>query len=203
MDVSLHDENAWLRSQLQEQQTTICQMKEDNWPLSTRAVAYAAEINRLKAGFVKQQRMTFGKSSVKQREKTERQLREAQERIGALPVEALGEQPDPILPQLLCQSSVRKSQPALSPYEIRTGVYPTQPLMGYSGILQMDARRKIHDFHIRIIPTDIITEALRRIGGQYATEAKIRGSPAAEERLAVRIARTTPRSHCTTGYRRR
>lgn len=52
------------------------------------------------------------------------------------------------------------------------------------------ARRKIHDVHVRA-PTGITTEALRRIGELYAIEAEIRGSPA-EERLAVRKARTVP-----------
>ncbi|WP_261127374.1 IS66 family transposase, partial [Serratia marcescens] len=84
---------------------------------------------------------------------------------------------------------------------------------GYSGILQADAyggynalyengriteaacmaqpRRKIHDVHVRT-PTDITTEALRRIGELYAIEAEIRGSPA-EKRLSVRKAKTVPR----------
>ncbi|MBS0900132.1 IS66 family transposase, partial [Pantoea dispersa] len=52
------------------------------------------------------------------------------------------------------------------------------------------ARRKVHDVHVRT-PTDITTEALRRIGELYAIEAEIRGSPA-EKRLAVRKARTVP-----------
>ncbi|WP_308351981.1 IS66 family transposase, partial [Serratia marcescens] len=41
-------------------------------------------------------------------------------------------------------------------------------------------------------PTDITTEALRRIGELYAIEAEIRGSPA-EKRLSVRKAKTVPR----------
>lgn len=52
------------------------------------------------------------------------------------------------------------------------------------------ARRKIHDVHARI-PTDITTEALKRIGELYAIEAVIRGSPT-DERLAVRKASTLP-----------
>ncbi len=52
------------------------------------------------------------------------------------------------------------------------------------------ARRKIHDVHARI-PTDITTEALKRIGELYAIEAEIRGSPA-DERLAIRKAKTLP-----------
>jgi len=40
-------------------------------------------------------------------------------------------------------------------------------------------------------PTDITTEALKRIGKLYAIEAEIRGSPA-EERLAVRKEQTVP-----------
>ncbi len=92
----------------------------------------------------------------------------------------------------------------------RKGMHPQQHLAGYSGILQADAyggynalyedgriteaacmahaRRKIHDVHVRT-PTDITTEALKRIGELYAIEAEIRGSPA-EDRLAVRKART-------------
>jgi hypothetical protein len=53
------------------------------------------------------------------------------------------------------------------------------------------ARRKIHDVHART-PTDITTEALKRIGKLYAIEAEIRGSPAVE-RLAVRKEQTVPR----------
>ncbi len=52
-------------------------------------------------------------------------------------------------------------------------------------------RRKIHDVHVRI-PTDITTEALRRIDELYAIEAEIRGSPA-EKRLSVRKVKTVPR----------
>lgn len=55
------------------------------------------------------------------------------------------------------------------------------------------ARRKIHDVHART-PTDMTTEALRPIGKLYAIEAEIRSSPA-EERLAVRKAKTTPLMH--------
>lgn len=91
-------------------------------------------------------------------------------------------------------------------------MHPQQHLAGYSGILQADAyggynalyedghiteaacmahaRRKIHDVHVRT-PTDITTEALRRIGELYAIVAEIRGSPA-EKRLAVRKVRTVP-----------
>jgi len=92
---------------------------------------------------------------------------------------------------------------------VRKGVHPQHHLAGYSGILQVDAyggynalyegdriteaacmahaRRKIHDVHART-PTDITTEALKRIGKLYAIEAEIRGSPAeaeADERLAM------------------
>ncbi len=94
----------------------------------------------------------------------------------------------------------------------RKGVHPQRHLAGYSGILQADAyggynalyedgriteaacmahaRRKIHDVHART-PTDITTEALKRIGKLYAIEAEIRGSPA-DERLAVRKEQTIP-----------
>ncbi|PQK83364.1 IS66 family transposase, partial [Pantoea ananatis] len=94
----------------------------------------------------------------------------------------------------------------------RRGIHTQQHLSGYSGILQADAyggynalyedgriteaacmahaRRKIHDVHVRT-PTDITTDALRRIGELYAIEAEIRGSPA-DERLAAREARSVP-----------
>lgn len=123
MDTSYPDENARLRAQLQEQQTTIRKMAEYNRLLSQRVTAYASEINRLKALVAKLQRMQFGKSSEKLREKTQRQVREAEERISALQeemAEVLGEQHDPALPQPLRQSSARKPLPASLPRETRT-----------------------------------------------------------------------------------
>ena len=94
----------------------------------------------------------------------------------------------------------------------RKGIHPQTHLACFSGVLQADAyagfnelyrnggiteaacwahaRRKIHDVHVRH-PTTVTGEALRRIGELYAIEAEIRGSPA-EERLAVRKARTVP-----------
>lgn len=79
----------------------------------------------------------------------------------------------------------------------RKGVHPQQHLAGYSSILQADsyggynalyedgriieaafmadARRKIHDVHV-LTPTDITTEALKRLGELYAIEAEIRSS---------------------------
>ncbi|RAP64144.1 transposase C of IS166 homeodomain protein, partial [Candidatus Erwinia dacicola] len=70
----------------------------------------------------KLQRMQFGKSSEKLREKTQRQVREAEECINALQeemVEVPGEQHDPALPQPLRQSSSRKRKllPASFPSE--------------------------------------------------------------------------------------
>ena len=123
MDTSYPDEKARLRALLQEQQTTIRKMAEYNRLLSQRVAAYASEINRLKALVAKLQRMQFGKSSEKLREKTQRQVREAEERIGALQeemAEALGEQHDPVVPQPLRQSSARKPLPATLPRETRT-----------------------------------------------------------------------------------
>lgn len=95
----------------------------------------------------------------------------------------------------------------------RKGLHPQQHLAGYSGILQADtyggynalyengrikeaacmahARRKVHEVHART-PTDITTEALKRIGELYAIGAEIRGSPA-EKRLSVRKVKTVPR----------
>ncbi|MDI4496945.1 IS66 family transposase [Escherichia coli] len=94
----------------------------------------------------------------------------------------------------------------------RKGIHPQQHLADYRSILQADAyagynalyesgqvteaacmahtRRKIHDVHVRH-PTTVTGETLRRIGALYAIESEIRGSPA-EERLAVRKARTVP-----------
>ncbi|HCB2473231.1 TPA: transposase, partial [Citrobacter freundii] len=120
---SLSDENARLRALLDTQQHTIRQMAEYNRLLSRRVAAYASEINRLKALVAKLQRMQFGKSSEKLREKTQRQVREAEERINALQeemAEVLGEQHDPVLPQPLRQSSARKPLPASLPRETRT-----------------------------------------------------------------------------------
>jgi hypothetical protein len=123
MDTSFSDENARLMALLQEQQATIRKMAEYNRLLSQRVAAYASEINRLKALVAKLQRMQFGKSSEKLREKTARQVREAEERISALQeemAEVLGEQHDPVLPQPLRQSSARKPLPASLPRETRT-----------------------------------------------------------------------------------
>lgn len=85
--------------------------------------AYASEINRLKTLVAKFQHMQFVKSSEKLREKTQRQVREAEERISALQekmAEVLGEQHGPVLPQPLRQPSARKPLPASLPREIRT-----------------------------------------------------------------------------------
>lgn len=49
-------------------------LMDTNRVLSQRVAAYASEINRLKALVVKLQRMQFGKSSEKLRQKTERQV---------------------------------------------------------------------------------------------------------------------------------
>ncbi|WP_370521094.1 autotransporter outer membrane beta-barrel domain-containing protein [Pantoea sp. BAV 3049] len=121
MDTSYTDENARLRAQLQEQQATLRKMAEYNRLLSQRVAAYASEINRLKALVAMLQRMQVGKSSEKLREKTARQVREAEERIGALLEEMLGEQHGPVLPQPLRQSSARKPLPGSLPRETATG----------------------------------------------------------------------------------
>lgn len=118
MVTSYPDENARLRAQLLEQQNTLRQMAEYNHLLSKRVAAYASETNRLKALVAKLQRMLFGMSSEKLREKTQRQVREAEERISALQeglAEVLGEQHGPALPQPLRQSSARKPLPATVP----------------------------------------------------------------------------------------
>lgn len=84
MERSLSAENARLRVLLDTQQRSLEQMVEYNRLLSQRVAAYASEINRLKALVAKLQRMQFGKSSEKLREKAARQVREAEERISAL-----------------------------------------------------------------------------------------------------------------------
>lgn len=83
MVASYPDENARLRAQLLEQQNTLRQMAEYNCLLSQRVAAYASEINRLKALVAKLQRMQFGKSSEKLREKTQR--RYAKQKNGSMP----------------------------------------------------------------------------------------------------------------------
>ncbi|CQJ63753.1 putative transposase%2C truncation [Yersinia intermedia] len=120
---SLVDENARLRALLDAQQQSLRQMAEYNRLLSQRVAAYASEINRLKALVIKLQRMQFGKSSEKLRQKTERQVSEAQARISALQeemAEVLGEQHDPVMPQPLRQSSARKPLPTSLPRETCT-----------------------------------------------------------------------------------
>lgn len=99
MGISYSDENARLRALLLEQQTTIRKMEEYNRLLSQRVAAYASEINRLNALVAKLQRMQFGKSAEKLREKTQCQVREVEERISAQQegmAEVLGEQHDPV-----------------------------------------------------------------------------------------------------------
>lgn len=123
MERSLSAENARLRALLDAQQHTIRQMAEYNRLLSQRVAAYAGEISRLKALVAKLQRMQFGKSSEKLLEKTQRQVRQAEERISALQeemAEVLGEQPDPALPPPLRQSSARTPLPATLPRETLT-----------------------------------------------------------------------------------
>ena len=110
---SLCDENARLRALLDTQQHTIRQMAEYNRLLSQMVAACASEINRLKALVAKLQRMQFGKSSEKLRQKTARQVREAEERISALEeemAEVMGEQHGPVLPQPLPASLPRETR---------------------------------------------------------------------------------------------
>ncbi len=123
MERSLSAENARLRVLLDTQQRSLERMAEYNRLLSQRVAAYASEISRLKALVAKLQRMQFGKSSEKLREKTARQVREAEERISALQevmAEVMGEQHDPALPQPLRQTSARKPLPASPLRETRT-----------------------------------------------------------------------------------
>ncbi len=122
MDTSYPDENARLRRCCRSSKRPSAKWRNIT-VCSQRVAAYASAINRLKALVAKLQRMQFGKSSEKLREKTARQVREAEERISALQeemAEVLGEQHDPALPQLLRQSSARKPLPASLPRETLT-----------------------------------------------------------------------------------
>ncbi len=80
MERSLSAENARLRALLDTQQRSLEQMAEYNRLLSQRVAAYASEISRLKALVAKLQRMQFGKSSEKLREKTQHQVRQSSAR---------------------------------------------------------------------------------------------------------------------------
>jgi transposase len=94
----------------------------------------------------------------------------------------------------------------------RGGEHPQSHLKDFTGILQADAfagynaiyasgrvkeaacmahaRRKFHDLHVAR-PTELNTEALRRIGELYDIERDIRGKPP-DERKRVRQARAKP-----------
>ncbi|ATQ77338.1 IS66 family transposase [Massilia violaceinigra] len=94
----------------------------------------------------------------------------------------------------------------------RKGIHPQTHLANYKGVLQADAyagfnalyedgaiqeaacwahaRRKFYDLH-EARPSELTTEALRRIGELYAIEAKIRGKPP-NERQQVRQAEAKP-----------
>lgn len=101
MNTSYPDENALFRALLQEQQTIIRKMAEYNRLLSQRVAAYASKINRLKALVAKFQRMQFGKSSEKLREKTQRQGVELSRATRIhIPAEAVG-RVEPVLQQRL------------------------------------------------------------------------------------------------------
>ncbi len=92
------------------------------------------------------QRIQFGKSSEKLREKTARQVREAEERISALQeemAEVLGEQHDPALPQPLRQSSARKPLPASLPRETPHAVAGRNHLSGMRRRTQRAGLRRI------------------------------------------------------------
>jgi len=104
----------------------------------------------------------------------------------------------------------------------RKGIHPQTHLAGFSGVLQADAyagfnelyregqikeaacwahaRRKIHDVHVRT-PSELTTEALRRIGELYGIEAGIRGKSVAE-RLAVRQEKSVPLLTALEGWLR-
>ena len=94
----------------------------------------------------------------------------------------------------------------------RKGIHPQNHLAKFEGVLQADAyadfnalyedgtiqeaacwahaRRKFYDLH-EARPSELTTEALRRIGELYVIEAKIRGKPP-NERQQVRQAKTKP-----------
>lgn len=78
MDTSFPDDIARLKVLLHEPMAANKILAENNLLLSQRVASYATEINRLKALVVKLQRMQFGQSSEKMRQKAERQIHEAQ-----------------------------------------------------------------------------------------------------------------------------
>ncbi|MDE1487682.1 IS66 family transposase [Xenorhabdus bovienii] len=123
MDTSFPDDIAQLKVLLREQMAANKILAGNNLRLSQRVASYASEISRLKALVVKLQRMQFGQSSEKIRQKAERQIREVQEHISHLQEEMAdiqGEHPDPALPPALRQSSSRKPLPATLPREIQS-----------------------------------------------------------------------------------
>ena len=198
MNNTLPDDIEQLKALLIAQQAVIVR-------LSGEITGYAREISSLRALVAKLQRMLFGRSCEKSREKIEKKIARAETRITELQ-NRLGEA------QLQLTSMAGETAPKTSDSPVCKGIHPQQHLADYRGILQADAyagynalyesgqvteaacmahaRRKIHDVHVRH-PTKVTGEALRRIGELYAIEAEIRGSPA-EERLAVRKARTVP-----------
>ncbi|QNJ35646.1 IS66 family transposase [Xenorhabdus nematophila] len=122
METPFPDDIAQLKGLLREQMAANKILTENNRLLSQRVASYASEISRLKARVVKLQRMQFGQSSEKIRQKAERQIREVQAHISHLQeemVDILGKQPDPALPPALRQSSSRKPLPATLPREIQ------------------------------------------------------------------------------------
>ncbi|MDE9504636.1 transposase, partial [Xenorhabdus bovienii] len=84
MDTSFPDDIAQLKVLLREQMAANKILAGNNLLLSQRVASYASEISRLKALVVKLQRMQFGQSSEKIRQKAERQIREVQEHISHL-----------------------------------------------------------------------------------------------------------------------
>ena len=198
MNNTLPDDIEQLKALLIAQQAVIVR-------LSGEITGYAREISSLRALVAKLQRMLFGRSCEKSREKIEKKIARAETRITELQ-NRLGEA------QLQLTSMAGETAPKTSDSPVCKGIHPQQHLADYRGILQADAyagynalyesgqvteaacmahaRRKIHDVHVRH-PTKVTGEALRRIGALYAIESELRGSPA-EERLAVRKARTVP-----------
>lgn len=93
---------------------------------------YVREIGSLRALVAKLQRMLFGRSSEKNREKIEKKIARAETRITELQ-NRLGEAQSQLI------SMAGDTAPKASHSPVRKGIHPQQHLADYRGILQTDA----------------------------------------------------------------
>lgn len=115
MNDELPDDITQLKALLREQRAI-------NRNLSSLVTSYRREIDKLKAHIDKLQRMVFGSSSERNRDKATKLLRKAEKRLETLLVEmdaVQGPDLDPAVPRALQQSSHRKPLPSHLPRETR------------------------------------------------------------------------------------